>query len=131
MRPEPRILESSPRLRDALLVVLVAAALVLPPVGQRLIVNSHEARFALLARDMLERHVWFDARLRGQPYRNKPPLHPWTIVASSWLPGRVSAGAAQLPSALAAIATVLGTFLLGDRLFHRREIGRASCRERV
>ena len=120
MGPEPRIRESSPRLRDALLVVLVAAALVLPPVGQRLIVTSHEARFALLARDMLERQVWFDARLRGRPYRNKPPLHPWTIVACSWLPGRVSEGAAQLPSALATIATVLGTFLLGDRLFHRR-----------
>lgn len=120
MGPEPRILESSPRLRDALLVVLVAAALVLPPVGQRQIVTSHEARFALLARDMVERRVWFDARFRGRPYRNKPPLHPWTIVASSWLTGRVSEGAAQLPSALATIATVLGTFLLGDRLFHRR-----------
>ena len=63
-------------LRDALLVVALAAALVLPPVGHRLIPTSHEARFALLARDMLDRHVWFDAQIREQPYRNKPPLHP-------------------------------------------------------
>ena len=77
-------------LRDALLVVALTAALVLPPVGHRLIVTSHEARFALVAGDMLERHVWFDARLRGQPYRNKPPLHPWIIVACSWWTGRVT-----------------------------------------
>ena len=56
---------STGRLRDALLVVALAAALVLPPVGHRLIVTSHEARFALLAGDMLERHVWFDAQIRG------------------------------------------------------------------
>jgi 4-amino-4-deoxy-L-arabinose transferase-like glycosyltransferase len=119
MEPEPRS-SSGARLRDALLIALLAAALVLPPVGQRLIVTSHEARFALVAGDMLARHVWFDARLRRQPYRNKPPLHPWTIVACSWWTGRVTEGSARLPSALATIATVLGTFLLADRLFHRR-----------
>jgi 4-amino-4-deoxy-L-arabinose transferase-like glycosyltransferase len=119
MTPESSV-HAGARLRDALLIVVLAAALVLPPVGQRLIVTSHEARFALVADDMLERHVWFDARLRGLPYRNKPPLHPWSIVASSWWTGRVTEGSAQLPSALATIATVLGVFLLGDRLFGRR-----------
>lgn len=117
MGPESR---SGARPRDAVLVALLAAALVLPSVGQRLIVTSHEARFALIAGDMLDRHVWFDASVRGQPYRNKPPLHPWSIVASSWWTGRVTEGSAQLPSALATIATVLGMFLLGDRLFGRR-----------
>ena len=89
MAAEPRA-QSVTGLRDALLVVLLAAALVLPPVGHRLIATSHEARFALLARDMLDRHVWFDAQIREQPYRNKPPLHPWTIVAGSWWTGRVT-----------------------------------------
>ena len=117
METEPRPHFSA---RDAWLVVALAALLVLPPVAQRLIVTSHEARFALIARDMLARHVWFDAQVRGEPYRNKPPLHPWTIAAGSWLTGRVSEGTARLPSALATVATVLGTFLLADRLFHRR-----------
>jgi 4-amino-4-deoxy-L-arabinose transferase-like glycosyltransferase len=111
---------SATRLREALLVVALGAALVLPPVAQRLIVTSHEARFALVAGDMRERHVWFDARLRGQPYRNKPPLYPWAIVACSWWTGRVTEGAARLPGALATIATALGMFLLADRLFDRR-----------
>src|SRR5204862_5985117 len=42
----------------ALLVIVFTALLVLPPVGHHLIVKSDEARFALLARDMLERVAW-------------------------------------------------------------------------
>ena len=117
METEPRPHFSA---RDAWLVVALAAVLVVPPVAQRLIVTSHEARFALIARDMLTRHVWFDVEVRGEPYRNKPPLHPWTIAAGSWLTGRVSEGTARLPSALATMATVLGTCLLAERLFQRR-----------
>ena len=119
MADEPRA-RSATSLRDAVLVVALAAVLVLPPVGQRQIPTSHEARFALIARDMLTRHVWFTAEVRGQHYRNKPPLHPWMIAAGSRLRGRVSEGAARLPSALATVATVLATFLLADRLFRRR-----------
>ncbi|HMH52155.1 MAG TPA: glycosyltransferase family 39 protein [Candidatus Acidoferrum sp.] len=107
-------------LRDAVLVVALAAVLVVPPVSQRLIVTSHEARFALIARDMLNRHVWFDVKVRGVPYRNKPPLHPWSIAAGSWWRGRVTDGSARLPSALATVATVLGAFLLAQTLFGRR-----------
>jgi 4-amino-4-deoxy-L-arabinose transferase-like glycosyltransferase len=82
--------------------------------------GGDEARFALLARDMVERGVWFDLRIRGELYRNKPPLYPWLIAAGSRLTGRVTEATAQAPVALAAIAAVLFTFLLGDRLFGRR-----------
>src|SRR5436190_9032510 len=116
----PGVAEPRSPLRDSVFVILLAAVLVVPPIGQRLIVTSHEARFALIAGDMLERGVWFHAQVRETPYRHKPPLHPWTIAAGAWLRGAVTEGAARLPSALATIATVLGTFLLADRLFHRR-----------
>jgi 4-amino-4-deoxy-L-arabinose transferase-like glycosyltransferase len=106
--------------RDALLVAALAAVLVVPPVAGRLIVTSHEARFALIARDMLSRHVWFDVEVRGVPYRNKPPLHPWTIAAGAWLTGRVSEAAARMPSALATVVAVFATSLLAERLFRRR-----------
>src|SRR5215470_9341553 len=85
--------------RDALLVTALAAVLVVPPIARRLIVTSHEARFALIARDMLTRHVWFDVEVRGVPYRNKPPLHPWAIAAGARLTGRVSEATARMPSA--------------------------------
>src|SRR5919198_1624472 len=107
-------------LRGALFVAAFAALLVLPPVGHHLIVKSDEARFALLARDMLERGAWLDAQVEGERYRNKPPLFPWSIAMLSRLHGGVTEATAQLPSAIAAVAAVLFTYLLGDRLFGRR-----------
>src|SRR5262245_53406583 len=104
----------------AVLVALFAALLVLPPVGHHQIVKSDEARFALLARDMIARGAWLDAQVEGERYRNKPPLYPWTIAALSRLRGGVTEATAQLPSALAAVIAVLFTFLLGDRLFGQR-----------
>ncbi len=102
------------------MVSAFAALLVLPPVGHHLIVKSDEARFALLARDMTQRGAWFGAQVEGEPYRNKPPLFPWSIAVLSLLRGGVSEATAQLPAAIAAVAAVLFTFLLGARLFSRR-----------
>jgi 4-amino-4-deoxy-L-arabinose transferase-like glycosyltransferase len=104
----------------ALLVIVFTALLVLPPVGHHLVVKSDEARFVLLARDMVERGAWFSAVVEGQQYRNKPLLFPWTIAVLSRFRGAVTEGTAQLPAAVAAIAAALCTFLLGDRLFGRR-----------
>jgi 4-amino-4-deoxy-L-arabinose transferase-like glycosyltransferase len=100
--------------------MVFTALLVLPPVGHHLIVKSDEARFVLLARDMVARGAWFSAEVEGQQYRNKPPLFPWTIALLSKLRGAVTEGTAQIPAALAAIAAALCTFLLGDQLFGRR-----------
>ncbi len=108
------------RIWGALSVAAIAALFVLPTLGQRVITISHEARFALLARDMIERGVWFDAQIGGELYRNKPPLYPWSIVLFSLPRGQVTEATAQAPVALAAIAAVVFTFLLGQRLFGRR-----------
>ncbi len=107
----------SRRFAAALLVTAVAALLILPAVGRQVLTSSDEARFVLLARDMLDRGVWFDAAVREKQYRNKPPLYPWSIVVAARLTGGVTEFAAGLPVAVAAIGTVLATFLLGDRLF--------------
>jgi 4-amino-4-deoxy-L-arabinose transferase-like glycosyltransferase len=107
-------------LAATLLVLALAALLVLPWLGGRVITTSHEARFAVLAQDMLRRHAWLDARVGGEVYRNKPPLFPWAIAALSALEGRVSEASARAPVAIAAIATVVLTGALGRRLFGRR-----------
>jgi 4-amino-4-deoxy-L-arabinose transferase-like glycosyltransferase len=85
-----------------------------------IIATADEARFALLARDVLERGSWFDLYYRGQLFRAKPPLYPWTIAAASRLVGRVTEATAHAPVVLAAIGAVLLTFQLGERLFDRR-----------
>jgi 4-amino-4-deoxy-L-arabinose transferase-like glycosyltransferase len=108
------------RITDAALLALLAALMMLPPVGQRIVVTGDEARFVLLARDMLQRSTWFDARVREHRYRNKPPLYPWAIKVLSMPAGRVTETAATLPITLAAIGSVFVTTLLGQRLFTRR-----------
>jgi 4-amino-4-deoxy-L-arabinose transferase-like glycosyltransferase len=104
----------------AALVALFAAVLVLPSLGQRYIVTGDEARFAVLAQDMLARHTWFDARVRDQRYRNKPLLYPWAIKALALPRGRVTETEAHLPIAAAAVAAAFFTALLGQQLFGAR-----------
>jgi 4-amino-4-deoxy-L-arabinose transferase-like glycosyltransferase len=108
-----------------LLVSLIAALVVLPPVGQRVIATGgingdDEARYALMARDILQRGVWFDIWVRGERTWEKPPLFPWLIAAFARLHGSVNEATAQAPIALATIVVILFTFLLGDRLFTPR-----------
>ena len=116
----PTTRERRRRLTLALLVTLFAAILVLPPVGARQIVSGDEARFAVLAQDMLKRGTWFDARVREQRYRNKPLMYPWAIKLLSMPAGRVTETTAYLPIALAALAAVFFTVRLGQQLFGAR-----------
>ena len=106
--------------RLAIAVAIIASVLILPRIGHRQIIGSHEAVYPVVARDMLARGVWLDAELRGEPYRYKPPLYPWAIALASWPGGRVTLTSARLPGALAAIGAVVATFVLGARLFGRR-----------
>ena len=90
------------------------------PLGRRVIVSGDEARFAMLAQDMMKRQSWTDAHVRDRRYRNKPLLYPWAIRVLSMPGGRVTQTTAHLPIALAAIAAVFFTTLLGQQLFGRR-----------
>lgn len=97
-------------------LLAVSAALLLPTLGQRWLSDSHEARFALLARDMLERGRPWSAEVGGQVYRNKPPLYPWSIAVLSLPGGRVTEATAQAPLAVAAIGTIGLTWWLAGML---------------
>jgi len=105
------------RLGVALAAAALAALLAVPPLGRAPVVTSDEARFPLLARDMLARGAWFDATLRGRLYRNKPPLYPWSIAAVARLTGGVTEAAAGVPVVCAYVAAVAAVTLLGARLF--------------
>ena len=49
-----------------LLALIVAAVLTVPPLGQRTISTSHEARFALLARDIVKEFKEYDWNARRE-----------------------------------------------------------------
>ncbi|MEA2564220.1 MAG: hypothetical protein QOH06_5724 [Acidobacteriota bacterium] len=106
--------------RDLALLALLGALLFLPGLGSRDLWNPDEARYAEVAREMRQEGSWAIPRLNGEVYTQKPPLLFWLIIASSFLTGGVGEVSARIPSALAAIGTVILVFRLGERLFNRR-----------
>src|SRR5438874_6440718 len=95
-------------------VLVLSAMLVATPAGRRPFWSSDEARFALLAQDVLDHGRWLVAEIRGRYYLNKPQLFFWAVAATALPFGRVTEASAALPA-----------------IVSRSEIGRASCRERV
>src|SRR5438270_1230164 len=104
------------RLGHYVLLTVVAAALTLPNLGAPSLWDIDEGLNAEAAREMLESGNWIVPTFNGQPRTAKPALLYWLQVASYRRLG-VTEFAARLPSALAALATVLLTYELGRRMF--------------
>src|SRR5260370_25764605 len=74
-----------------------------------------DGKYAGAAREMIESHQWLFHPNDGLPRLQKPPLLYWLIILSYKIFGTNEA-AARLPIALAIVATVAFTFLIGQRL---------------
>lgn len=101
-------------------LLLLGAAVFLPDLGQEVRVTGREARHAEIARVMVERGEYMVPYVYGRPYINKPPLFNWTVAAFFRMGNRVDWAVARLPSALCAIAAMLGIYALGRRWFTAR-----------
>ena len=109
------------RWRMAFVVPLVVAALLyLPGIGQRILYTGDEARYALLARQMVDSGDWLIPRIGDEVHLEKSPLFIWTIAALSLNGRAVTELTAVLPAALSGIAGVGATLVLGRRLFGAR-----------
>ena len=109
----------------AALIAAVTLPQFLLGLGDRSIWIPLEARYALVAREMLETGQWLLPHLGGTVYADKPPLLFWSIgLMSTFGPG-VTEWTARLPTALAAIGVCLMTWRLGVKLFsgYRRPPG--------
>ena len=71
-------------------IALAGAALIGVQLAARTFATNDEARFPLLAQDILARGDWLRPRLNGVGYFNKPPLLAWLIALVSWPFGRVT-----------------------------------------
>ena len=107
-------------------IALAAAVLLGVELGARVFTSNDEARFPLLAQDILTRGDWLWPRLNGVGYFNKPPLLAWLIALVSWPAGHVTQLTAVLPSAAAVVATVLLVHALARDLFDA-EAGRIAA----
>ena len=105
--------------------LLLAAVLAFSGLGTRPLISPAEARYALIAREMLESGDWIQPHFNHARYYEKPPLTYWAVAASYRLFG-FTEFASRLPSALAYIGTVLATFLLAFELVGRKTASLAA-----
>jgi len=106
-----------PPTRHALFIILIALAALLhvATIGWGDLYNETDSQYAGAAREMIESHQWLLPTNDGLPRLQKPPLLYWLIVLSYKTLG-INEAAARLPIALAIVATVALTFLIGERL---------------
>ena len=93
------------RSRAAAILILAILVLTFVPLTLRPLFNLNEGLYAEAAREMLA-HNPLIPRLDGMPYLEKPPILYWLIMLSYKIFG-VGKFAARLPSALAALGTLL------------------------
>lgn len=113
----PHAPDVGPHAKALLLVLLLASSMV--GLSGRLLSAHDEARYAEVAREMLDSGDWLTPHLSGVEHWHKPPLTYWAIAASFSVFG-LTEFAARLPSALAAVASVIGVYGIGRMLFGRR-----------
>jgi 4-amino-4-deoxy-L-arabinose transferase-like glycosyltransferase len=119
-RPAAERPETSGFVLLTLALLVVTIALLFFDLGASVFLNNDEARFPLMARDVLAKGHWLLPEVGGTPMLNKPPLHAWLIAIVSMPGGVVTQRTAALPSALGGLGVVLVTAWLGTRLFGHR-----------
>ena len=114
--------DASPWLRAGL--VLTAAVFLLLGLGWLDASAPDEPRYTQVAEEVRAMPNgpgdWVLLHLNGEPYDQKPPFYFWLAALGGMPTGRVSELAARLPSAVFGIAAVIGTMLLGRRMFGGR-----------
>jgi len=101
-------------------LMAVSAALLGFDLGARVLATNDEARFPMMARDILANGHWLLPEISGVPMLNKPPLHAWLIAVVAWPTGVVSQWTAAVPSFLGALGLIALTYWLAHRLFGAR-----------
>jgi 4-amino-4-deoxy-L-arabinose transferase-like glycosyltransferase len=99
-------------------LLLLGSCILFINIGGWELCNPDEPRYAQVAREMLDTGNYIVPRLGAELYARKPPLFFWLIALSSRYYGGVSAAAARLPSAVAALGVLLLTYLLGRKLYN-------------
>lgn len=108
-------------------LVILCLSVYLPGLWTIPPVDRDESRFAQASRQMHESGDWVVPRVQDKPRLNKPPLIYWCQSASAAVfgddPGQYANGniwVFRVPSLLAAIGSVLFTWLIGRRMLDPR-----------
>ncbi|MCL2645394.1 MAG: glycosyltransferase family 39 protein [Phycisphaerales bacterium] len=104
---------------DILLLVMLGALLFLPGLGQIVLFDRDEPRFATAAREMWQSGDYIVPRFNGGLRSDKPPLVYWLMTASYSLMGQANELAARLPSAICGTLTLIVVYLMAAARFGR------------
>jgi 4-amino-4-deoxy-L-arabinose transferase-like glycosyltransferase len=107
------------------LIVLIAAAIFVPFIGNCPLFDWDEVNFAECAREMLASSDYSHVQLNYRPFWEKPPFFIWMQALSMNLFG-VNEFAARFPNALCSIATFITLYYAGKR-FHSPGFGVLWC----
>ncbi len=102
---------ATPVAYDVAAIVALSLAVCMFHLGSFGLWEPDEARYAEIAREMLQSGNLLVPHLNYVAYVEKPPLLYWLTTLSFWIFG-VSEFAARLPVALSAIAGILATYVL-------------------
>jgi len=102
-----------------LVLIAVAACLFFTGLGRLPLLEPDEGRNAEVAREMISLHDWITPHYDTLPYLDKPAVFFW-LVAGSFKVFGLTEMAARLPSAVAALGTLLLIWLLARRMFDQR-----------
>ncbi|MCZ7649273.1 MAG: glycosyltransferase family 39 protein [Planctomycetota bacterium] len=108
---------TDPRLREALLVALLAGLIFLYGLDRRALLRASEGRVARVAQEMLDDGEWVVPHLNGEARVKKPPLASWVVAlwARAFNGGLVTVREACIPSGLAGALCVLLAYLWCSR----------------
>ncbi|HUI42263.1 MAG TPA: glycosyltransferase family 39 protein [Terriglobia bacterium] len=106
-------------MRRLLLLLLVAGCIFFAGLGRLPLTEPDEGRNAEVAREMLALHDGITPHFDGLTYLDKPVVFFW-LVAGSFRVFGPSEWAARLPSALAALGTMMMVWLLGRSMYGER-----------
>jgi 4-amino-4-deoxy-L-arabinose transferase-like glycosyltransferase len=97
-------------------LLFAAAVLFFAGLGRLPLLEPDEGRNAEVAREMLASGDWITPHFNSLTYLDKPAVYFWMVAASLKAFG-ISEGAARLPSAVMAAATLLLVWFLARRMF--------------
>jgi 4-amino-4-deoxy-L-arabinose transferase-like glycosyltransferase len=110
---------ATPIAYDVAAIVALSLAVCMFHLGSFGLWEPDEARYAEIAREMLQSGNLLVPHLNYVAYVEKPPLLYWLTTLSFWIFG-VSEFAARLPVALSAVAGILATYVFALSAFGRR-----------
>jgi 4-amino-4-deoxy-L-arabinose transferase-like glycosyltransferase len=122
--------ESPQRQLLQVILLLVASSVVFfVGIGKLALTDPDEGRYALIGRNMVDRHDYMEPWLGNAYYAKKPPLYFWMTAASFKIFGLGNPQfSARVVPVLGAVLTILATYLVASTLFnHTLGLISAGC----